>query len=324
MNILLTINRSFYRQAIVLLQSIIAHNNTPVNAYIVHSTLQEKELQLLEEYCSQHNIALRLIRQNDAPFQGLRTAGPFPHEVYYRILAHEYLPEDEDRVLYLDTDIICNGNLDDLYEMDFEGSYLIACAQEAVFCQDANAVRDNWDEIKAARGGYFNTGVLLLNCRRFREEKITLETYRNAIAHMIPNYVFDQGLLNYMFAREAKLIPAEIYNYRYGKAFLQAADKIEVTPNYHAKLIHFAGEISPYKPWDLLLDNEEVQKYHTSSPNFIVNKPINDLSKIWWYHAEKTPVYEELRYEMYVKKEWFKRGIIGYLKRMQVSAAEEP
>ncbi len=322
MNILLTINRAFYRQAIVLLQSILAHNHTPLHVYIVHSDLQEAEIRTLEEYCSRYNIVLRLIWQNAGVFHGLRTAEPFPHAVYYRILAHEYLPEAEDRVLYLDCDIICNGCLKDLYTMDFAGSYLIACAQETIYAQDTNAVRNNWDAVKAARGGYFNTGVLLLNCRRFRAEKITLETYRNVLEKMVPNYLFDQGLLNFMFARDAKLIPAEIYNYRYGKALLQAANETEVTPNYQAKLIHFASEVAPYKPWDLWLNDKEIQQYHVGqikpspSPNFIVNKAINDLSAIWWHHAKETPVYEHLQYEMNVKKEWFKRGIVGYLKRI--------
>lgn len=329
MNILLTINRSFYRQSMVLLQSILEHNNMPIDAYIAYSDLQEKEIRTLTDYCSRQNITLHLIQQNDAAFMGLRIAGPFPYEVYYRILAHEYLPENEERVLYLDSDIICNGSLEELYNMDFEGCYLIACAQEAVFWKEPDAVRENWDDAKAARGAYFNTGVLLLNCSRFREETITMDTYRNALKSMIPNYIFDQGLLNVLFARESKLIPAETYNYRYGKAVLQAADKTEVTPNFQARLIHFASEISPYKPWDLLLDDEEIQHYHMNqfkqppSPNFIVNKAINDLSKIWWHYAEQTPVYDELRYEMNVKKEWFKRGIGGYLKRLQATATKE-
>jgi lipopolysaccharide biosynthesis glycosyltransferase len=329
MNILLTINRSFYRQAMVLLQSILAHNHVPIDVYIAYSDLQEKEIQALTDFCSRQNIVLHLIQQIDAAFHGLRIAGPFPYEVYYRILAHEYLPETEERVLYLDSDIVCNGNLEEFYHMDFEGCYLIACAQDDTFLHEPDAVQKNWDEVKAARGEYFNTGVLLLNCRRFREEKITLDTYRNTLKRMIPNYVFDQGLLNVLFARETKLISAQTYNYRYGKAFLQTTDKTTITPNYQAKLIHFASEITPYKPWDLLLDDEEVQHYHMNyvqqppCPNFIVNRDINDLSKIWWHYAEKTPVYDELRYEMNVKKEWFKRGLSGYLKRLQVSVSKE-
>lgn len=329
MNILLTINNAFYRQAIVLLQSIIDNNNAAIHVYIVHSGLQENEIQAIQNYCSRNNIILSMILQNDALFDGLRMSGPFPHEVYYRILAHEYLPKTEDRVLYLDTDIICNGSIEELYQMDFESNYLIACAQEDAYWQDPNYIQKHWDNVTAARGKYFNNGVLLMNCRRFRDDNITIDTYLEGVKSMIPNYVFDQGLFNYLFARETKLIPEKDYNYRYGKVFLQSPDKSDVTPNLQAKIIHFAGEISPYKAWDLLLDDEEIKKYcinqikYDKAPNFIVNKAINDLSKIWWLYAQRTFLYEELLHEMNVKKEWFKRGISGYLKRLVVAVAAE-
>ena len=103
---------------------------------------------------------------------------------------------------------------------------------------------------------------------------------------------------------------------------LKSDDKSSIVPNFQASIIHFAGEVSPYKAWDLLFDDIEIEKYsilhinRASAPNFIVNKEINELSKIWWSYAEKTPVYNELMLEMNAKKEWFKRGISGYLKRI--------
>ena len=322
MNILLTINRAFYRQAIVLLQSLIDNNETPISVYIVYSELTENEILSLKEFCSHRGIDLHLIKQDNSIFYGLRTAGPFPYEVYYRILAHEYLPKTEDRVLYLDTDIVCNGSIKNLYQMDFENNYLIACAQEDVYYKDPNYVKTHWNSVDAARGKYFDNGVLLINLQKFRNEHINIETYIDASKNMIENYVFDQGLFNYMFGCSTKLIPSETYNYRYGKVFLQSDDKSSIVPNFQASIIHFAGEVSPYKAWDLLFDDIEIEKYsilhinRAFAPNFIVNKTINDLSKIWWSYAEKTPVYNELMLEMNAKKEWFKRGISGYLKRI--------
>lgn len=329
MNILLTISSAFYRQAIVLLQSLRDNNRVPITAYIVHSALTEDSIRTLRDYCAQNDIRLALIRQDDAPFKGLRISDPFPYEVYYRILAHEYLPGTQDHVLYLDTDIICDGNIEGLYDMDLDGKYLAACAQEDIFFTDPDYLAEHWDDVLAARGKYFNNGVLLINCKRFRDEQIGIHTYHDAARKMISNYVFDQGLFNYMFAREAKLIPTDQYNYRYGRAFLRSNNGETAFAHPKAKLIHFAGEISPYKPWDLVFDEQEIKKYsigsmrHEKVPDFVVDRAINGLSKIWWSYAKRTPVYDELLLKTNTKKEWFMRGISGYLKRLAAAVSPD-
>lgn len=47
----------------------------------------------------------------DAP-----TTDRYPLEMYDRIFAAHYLPQDLERVLYLDPDLVVNGPLDDLWE----------------------------------------------------------------------------------------------------------------------------------------------------------------------------------------------------------------
>lgn len=340
MNILLTLNSAFVRPALVLMESLyVNHSHTQLEFYVVHSDLTEDDRRLLSDYCVGRQLQLHMIKQDGAAFAGLRTSAPFPAEVYFRMLAHIYTPESVDRVLYLDADVLCNGSLQELYHMDFEGNYLIACSSDPEYTQDREAFLRNWDASKAARGKYFNSGVLLINCRLLREKGIGLQDYLEAAGKTDGSYLFDQGLLNLVFSQKTLLLPSEQYNYRYGSYFFRNRGKTEQIPPCGAKLIHFAGEVCPYKPWDLVLEDDELEQYQTQlihfphAPDFIINRDINDLCRLWWDYAKRTEVYPRLLLEMQAKKEWFKRGIYGYLTRLihavntpyfQRKAREEP
>ncbi|MDS7999096.1 glycosyltransferase, partial [Streptococcus pneumoniae] len=59
----------------------------------------------------------------------------------------------EDRVVYLDSDIIVNGDLSPLFELSL-GDYSLA------------AVRD-------VDGNGFNSGMLVIDCQKWREKDVT-------------------------------------------------------------------------------------------------------------------------------------------------------
>ncbi|WP_330847659.1 glycosyltransferase, partial [Streptococcus suis] len=62
----------------------------------------------------------------------------------------------EDRAIYLDSDLVVNGSLDYLFEMNLEDAYLAAVK----------------DPSKDEDGG-FNAGVMVLNLVQWRKENVT-------------------------------------------------------------------------------------------------------------------------------------------------------
>ncbi|MCC9922903.1 glycosyltransferase family 8 protein, partial [Streptococcus agalactiae] len=55
------------------------------------------------------------------------TTDRYPDTIYYRLLAHKFLPETLDRILYLDADMLCLNDFSSLYDMEL-GDQLYAAA----------------------------------------------------------------------------------------------------------------------------------------------------------------------------------------------------
>ena len=92
-----------------------------------------------------------------------------------RLLVDKLLPDDIDRILYLDGDTLVLGSLESLWKLDM-GNRSIGMGPEST--------------VDAARRGflgldkqmYCNAGVLLIDLQRWRERKLgekVLEYYKN-------------------------------------------------------------------------------------------------------------------------------------------------
>ena len=237
----------------------------------------------------------------------------FSKATLYRLLAHLFLPKELDRVLYLDVDLIVTTNISEFYNTDFNGKYLIAASH----CPDPswfNKITSKTVDLKsAAKGGVFNAGVLIFNLDKFREN-INIDSYIKAYNEILDkkyNMLYDQGLLNYMFYDKTLYVSSMDYNYRY--SIPQTYEKkINNLIQYKKAIIHYTGMNQPYKPWDLVLEDDEVDAYGNmpfKDGYFYVSKELNDLSKLWCSYAELTPVYENLKRDLDVKHTWYKRNL---------------
>ena len=91
---------------------------------------------------------------------------------YYRLLIADMHPE-YDKVIYIDSDTIVQGDISELYNENIEDHYLGAC-HEQVMVQI-----DEYGEyvekcIGISRHNFFNAGILLINCKEFRDKQLLL------------------------------------------------------------------------------------------------------------------------------------------------------
>ncbi len=85
---------------------------------------------------------------------------------YYRLFIAEMFPE-YDKAVYIDSDTVVQGDISRLYDTDIKDAYVGACHEQAMVQVDEYGTYVE-RVIGISRYNFFNAGILLINCDRFR------------------------------------------------------------------------------------------------------------------------------------------------------------
>lgn len=230
--------------------------------------LREESWAGLKESLADLPVEVRMVRPDPSQVEDLVTSHHITHTAYFRLLAAELLPDWLDRVIYLDSDVLVRDDLGELWERPLDGNYCLAVPDIACPWVDArygggNRRRanpylaaispiPNWREL-GLRGdaGYFNSGVMVLNLRRWREESIAsrlLDCLRRNRRHV---WCWDQYALNVVFSGQWGALPgrwnqgAHLFEYP-GPAFSPIAVDEYLEMRDRPAITHFTTE---WKPW---------------------------------------------------------------------------
>lgn len=169
MHLACTSNERYLPHVATLMQSLAASNPPDaITLHLLHDDTVTRDLQsALRASASRLGLGL-MMQQPDAALIGtLPPSGSYyPSLIWYRILLPELL-ESVDRVLYLDADTLVLQDLRALWSLDLDHSLLAAVAQPAE-PQHSQAALSRLG--LPADADYFNSGVLLMNLRRMRED----------------------------------------------------------------------------------------------------------------------------------------------------------
>ncbi|KGK89600.1 glycosyl transferase family 8 [Clostridium sp. HMP27] len=118
---------------------------------------------------------------------------------FARLFISRVLPEDLDRVLYLDCDIIVNKSISELWNMDFKGKTIAALLDPFSILYRKNLGLEKNDVL-------FNSGVMLINFQKWKLNNVEdrLLSLINKYNGLIPQG--DQGALGAILSKETLLI----------------------------------------------------------------------------------------------------------------------
>ena len=168
---------------------------------------------------------------------------------YYRIVIPE-LFSNEQKVIYLDCDIILEEDITKLYNIDISDYHVAATCDENKFLSK---------EIGLDVKDYFNSGVLIINIEKWRKLKLTEKIVEYIIGPLNKKNTCDQDALNYVIKGNYYNLGYE-WNYIYDNHFYFIGNR-----DFKPKLIHFAGN----KPWGVFSNNpykSQYEKYIKLSP----------------------------------------------------------
>jgi lipopolysaccharide biosynthesis glycosyltransferase len=156
------IDKNYAPHLTVMLQSIVASN--PENGFRVH-VLHDNVPPLLRDKVDRSSPSVEIIwhQVTDHAVLGFTEIGHITRATYLRLMMLEALDPSLSRVLYLDVDMIVNGDLAPLWNLDLQGK---VCAVVVDPGADADAFAQKWK--LNGPGPYFNAGVMLYDLDKLR------------------------------------------------------------------------------------------------------------------------------------------------------------
>lgn len=161
------------------------------------------------------------------------------------------LPEliAEDKVLYLDDDMIITDDLSQLYDVDIENKY-------AAVVKDMAGMEQN-HHIKMEHKNYFNAGMMLLNLHQMRKDSITSKLF-TAKKNDVWKDFMDQDALNLVFAENVVYVSPR-YNYMLGNILHFSKEQIagfygvKKEELEHIAIYHLTNKTKPWQTPDCFL-----------------------------------------------------------------------
>lgn len=127
MNLLFSIDDMYVDHFKVMLYSLVRQTkNRKLEIYVLQKTLLKRHTELIQ-YTQNLEVGYHPIIVGTEVFAQAPTTDRYPDTIYYRLLAHKFLPETLDRILYLDADMLCLNDFSSLYDMEL-GDQLYAAA----------------------------------------------------------------------------------------------------------------------------------------------------------------------------------------------------
>ena len=163
-NVVFGADKIFVEHLAVAICSLFECNpNLSFSVYVLNSDIDKESWSKLAELAEKYGQSLADVKILDHDVEGLiRSGNYYTKATYYRLFIPEKL--NVDKALYLDSDIVVNGSIEDLYNTNIDQYYLAAVAD---WTQDPHK-----DLEMSEHARYFNCGVMLVNLRKWREDRV--------------------------------------------------------------------------------------------------------------------------------------------------------
>lgn len=210
-NIVFITDKGFYLPTVVAIKSFVeTHKNKEdsYNVYCLYKGLEQTHKDTFLQM-STERIKVKLIDADEIhgiqDVKRLKTheCSASPTALLKFELANIF--EDLDQLLYMDGDIIVKDDISSLFDIDLKDNYVAAAYDTGIM----------YNKTVRAKGieDYFNSGVMLLNLKKMREDNIREVLYNRKFASSDVS-LMDQNVFNEVFSGKARIIPLK-FNCQY-------------------------------------------------------------------------------------------------------------
>lgn len=306
------INNDWVMQCGVLIKSILKTMNKKFVFHIINKDISEYNKKLLNSVLDGNSS---LIEYHMVPLEWddklvIRSNDRLTVETYYRFFIPALISSEVDRILYLDADILCLSDFEELFTMNIEN---FSCAM-VEDCRANEICKYNRLGYGNAYG-YYNAGVMLINLKYWRQNSVSERLINFVVENPEKCWAHDQDAINALLYGKIKKLsykynlqtlllqeplwedlkncPREIYI----RAKIKKDDWIHVKEAIYAPcFVHFT---ELYKPWMMVCKTPYAKIWR-----FIYGQTIWSSNKLkrWGKQGSK---FFRYRIKLFLKKIFF-------------------
>lgn len=295
--VVLSCDKNYVNYLGVTITSLFAHSSKNYNydILVLYTDITDWQQKEIISISKESNHSIRFIKISNLLSKDIQEkffiTGHFSQATYYRFFI-PYLFKHFEKVVYIDTDLVVNRDIQELYNTELSPQFLLAAVQdvELVRLTLDKSFNGYWSEYLSDtlrirnNKNYFNAGVAVFNVKQMLAENIT-EAFFSTLDRIGNPKLVDQDILNIVCENRVKFLDLR-WNVLY-QIPIWGKDWKNVLPcsilNKYLDsfkdpyIIHYAGQI---KPW---------------------NDPSNELADYFWLHARNTIFYERIIFDNNVK-----------------------
>lgn len=243
-HIALTFDDNFWAPAFAVMRSVcLTTRRRDITFHLLHDGLKAERHRDFTALAEEFGVRIAHIdlagnAEFDTISRQLPVDGRLHKVMYARLFLHRLLPQDIERIVYLDCDTLIVAPIEDLAEHDM-AEYPIAAVSDALklYNMMGRDMREKAGIFDPAQD-YFNSGVLLIDRAKFAEVDPPARLADLKVRGLLDRLYFDQDILNLVFNDNwAKL------DWRFNITDPHVAHQA-MAP----KIVHYTGKV---RPWHL-------------------------------------------------------------------------
>jgi lipopolysaccharide biosynthesis glycosyltransferase len=245
-NVAFTIDNNYPVYTLLAINSILKNNTSDSHFkfYIVENNVSDLNKFMMKKYVQKRNQEIEFIKVDTDKIDNGKYLFTFSNRITPIAMARILLPvliPDVDKILYLDSDILVNVDIAPLYFTKLDKDKYAAMTM--------NIVPNNVVTLYDFKNGYYNSGMILMDAKKWRENNIS-EKMVNYLQKHLSQFIFegvrdgkkylypDQDLINLIL--DGKIQEAD------KKWNFQLLPRIRAYNKKIDGIIHYIG---PDKPW---------------------------------------------------------------------------
>lgn len=292
MNIVCATDDNFVQHCCIMLVSLLI-NNTDVDIYILTEGLRPANKIIITEEIKRYRGKVKFCHVDSSiiekfPMPTISGLSHISRATYYRLLIADLLPDFVHKAIYLDCDMIINGSIEELWNIQLDG-YAMAASLQIGYGYEA--LRLGYP----IEYGYFNAGMNVINldyCRennvsqllvdyikdnfdkiKFHDQDALNAVLHDKTLHVMPQWNMTSAVYSYQLNRKGDRILGKLVN-DYENEKKNAIEHLK-----NPIILHY---VSKPKPWQ--------------------KGCIHPLYHLYYDYAKKTKYFCEISSESYAKR----------------------